>query len=161
MSATESAARAAAAAVVDPEIRVLTIDDLGILRGVELDAGTGAVRVTITPTYTGCPAMELIRSEIRAALARAGFAEATVATVLAPAWSTDWISAAGREKLAAAGIAPPHPVTTGPVPVPLTVRCPACGSPRTEQLSRFGATACKSLWRCQACTEPFEQIKAL
>ncbi|WP_326551016.1 1,2-phenylacetyl-CoA epoxidase subunit PaaD [Micromonospora sp. NBC_01813] len=161
MSRREVAARAAVAAVVDPEIRVLTIDDLGVLRGVDVDEPSGAVRVTVTPTYTGCPAMELIRGEIAAALARAGFTEVTISTELAPAWSTDWISPAGRAKLAAAGIAPPAPATDGPVPVQLTVRCPACGSPRTEQLSRFGATACKALWRCQDCAEPFEQMKAL
>ncbi|MFV2088045.1 1,2-phenylacetyl-CoA epoxidase subunit PaaD [Micromonospora sp. LOL_021] len=162
-----SAARAAVEAVVDPEIRVLTIAELGILRAVEVAAATGAVRVTVTPTYSGCPAMELIRAEIRAALHRSGFTDVAVVTELAPAWSTDWITEAGRRKLAAAGIAPPPaagiaapPPGAGPVPVPLTVRCPACGSPRTEQLSRFGATACKALWRCQDCTEPFEQMKA-
>ncbi|WFE23059.1 phenylacetate-CoA oxygenase subunit PaaJ [Solwaraspora sp. WMMD937] len=155
-----SAARAAVEAVVDPEIRVLTIAELGILRAVEVTEATGAVRVTVTPTYSGCPAMELIRAEIRAALHRSGFTDVVVVTELAPAWSTDWITEAGRHKLAAAGIAPPASATTGPVPVPLAVRCPACGSPRTEQLSRFGATACKALWRCQDCTEPFEQMKA-
>ncbi|WBB96597.1 MULTISPECIES: 1,2-phenylacetyl-CoA epoxidase subunit PaaD [unclassified Solwaraspora] len=157
---TGSAARAAVEAVVDPEIRVLTIAELGILRAVEVTEATGAVRVTVTPTYSGCPAMELIRGEIRAALHRSGFTDVAVVTELAPAWSTDWITEAGRRKLVAAGIAPPSPATVGPVPVPVTVRCPACGSPRTEQLSRFGATACKALWRCLACTEPFEQMKA-
>ncbi|MDG4763341.1 phenylacetate-CoA oxygenase subunit PaaJ [Solwaraspora sp. WMMD406] len=161
-TAASVAARAAVAAVVDPEIRVLTIDDLGILRDVQVRPDTGTVEVTITPTYTGCPAMDVIRADIRAALLRAGFAEVRIATVLAPAWSTDWISAAGRRKLAEAGIAAPGPaVRSGPVPVTITVRCPACGSPRTEQLSRFGATACKALWRCQDCAEPFEQMKAL
>ncbi|ROO53055.1 ring-1,2-phenylacetyl-CoA epoxidase subunit PaaD [Micromonospora sp. Llam0] len=155
-----SVAWAAVEAVLDPEIRVLTIAELGILRAVEVTAATGAVRVTVTPTYSGCPAMELIRAEIRAALHRSGFTDVAVVTELAPAWSTDWITEAGRRKLAAAGIAPPPPAATGPVPVPLTIRCPACGSPRTEQLSRFGATACKALWRCQDCTEPFEQMKA-
>ena len=106
--------------------------------------------------------MDVIRADIRAALNRAGFAEVRIATVLAPAWSTDWISAAGRRKFAEAGIAAPGPAArTGPVPVPLMVRCPVCGSPHTQQLSRFGATACKALWRCQDCAEPFEQIKAL
>ncbi|MFV2012505.1 MULTISPECIES: 1,2-phenylacetyl-CoA epoxidase subunit PaaD [unclassified Micromonospora] len=153
-------AQAAVEAVVDPELRVLTIAELGILRTVEVTEATGAVRVTVTPTYSGCPAMELIRAEIRAALHRSGFTDVAVVTELAPAWSTDWITEAGRHKLAAAGIAPPSPATVGPVPIPLAVRCPACGSPRTEQLSRFGATACKALWRCQECAEPFEQMKA-
>ncbi|MFG2054055.1 1,2-phenylacetyl-CoA epoxidase subunit PaaD [Micromonospora sp. NPDC048930] len=155
--------RAAVAAVVDPEIRVITIDELGILRSVEEDPATGRVVVTITPTYTGCPAMDVIRADIRRALAAAGHPDAEVRTVHAPAWSTDWISASGRAKLAAAGIAPPAPVTRGGNVVPLTlaVRCPRCGSPETEQVSRFGSTACKALWRCRACSEPFDHLKAL
>ena len=154
--------REVVAAVVDPEIRVVTIDELGILRDVTEDPVTGRVTVTITPTYTGCPAMDVIRADIRAALAAAGHPGAEVETVFAPAWSTDWISAAGREKLAAAGIAPPAPVRQpGPVPLTLAVRCPLCGSPETEQLSRFGSTACKSLRRCRACREPFDHLKAL
>lgn len=152
----------AVAAVVDPEIRVVTIDDLGILRSVEEDPTTGRVVVTITPTYTGCPAMDVIRADIRRALVAAGHPDTEVRTVLAPAWSTDWISEAGRAKLAAAGIAPPAP-TRGGVAVPLTlaVRCPQCGSPETEQVSRFGSTACKALWRCRSCREPFDHLKAL
>jgi ring-1,2-phenylacetyl-CoA epoxidase subunit PaaD len=149
-------AREAAATVVDPEIRVITIDELGILRDVRTDPG-GRVTVTITPTYTGCPAMDVIREDIRAALAAAGHPDAEVVTVLRPAWSTDMISESGRAKLAAAGIAPP---SSGPVALTLGVRCPQCGSPDTEQLSRFGSTACKSLWRCRACAEPFDAIKA-
>ncbi|MGC4804854.1 1,2-phenylacetyl-CoA epoxidase subunit PaaD [Micromonospora sp. DT233] len=160
-------ARQAAAAVVDPEIRVITIDELGILRAVETDRATGRVTVTITPTYTGCPAMDVIRADIRRALAAAGHPDAEVRTVYSPAWSTDWISAAGRAKLAAAGIAPPAPVGTGGtgsggvVPLTLAVRCPQCGSPETEQVSRFGSTACKALWRCRSCAEPFDHLKAL
>ncbi|MFI7022887.1 1,2-phenylacetyl-CoA epoxidase subunit PaaD [Micromonospora sp. NPDC049900] len=154
--------RVAVASVVDPEIRVVTIDDLGILRAVEQDAGTGRVVVTITPTYTGCPAMDVIRADIRRALAAAGHPDAEVRTVHSPAWSTDWISDAGRAKLAAAGIAPPHATSRdGVVPLTLAVRCPRCGSPETEQLSRFGSTACKALWRCRACSEPFDHVKAL
>ncbi|RKR89726.1 ring-1,2-phenylacetyl-CoA epoxidase subunit PaaD [Micromonospora pisi] len=155
--------RAAAAAVADPEIRVLTIEELGILRDVRQEPGTGRVTVTITPTYTGCPAMDVIREDIRIALAAAGYPDAEVATVYAPAWSTDWVSASGRAKLAAAGIAPPGPAPSGdgPVPVRLTVRCPRCESADTEQVSRFGSTACKALWRCRACREPFDQMKAL
>ncbi|MDG4807308.1 phenylacetate-CoA oxygenase subunit PaaJ [Micromonospora sp. WMMD1120] len=155
-------ARTAAASVVDPEIRVVTIDELGILRAVEEDPASGRVTVTITPTYTGCPAMDVIRADIRRALAAAGHRDAEVRTVYSPAWSTDWISAGGRAKLAAAGIAPPAP-TAGPGVVPLTlaVRCPRCGSPETEQVSRFGSTACKALWRCRSCSEPFDHLKAL
>ncbi|PSK64314.1 putative 1,2-phenylacetyl-CoA epoxidase, subunit D [Micromonospora sp. MH33] len=155
--------RAAVAAVVDPEIRVITIDELGILRSVDQDPATGRVVVTITPTYTGCPAMDVIRTDIRRALTAAGHSDAEVRTVYAPAWSTDWISERGRAKLAAAGIAPPAPAARGGGVVPLTlaVRCPRCGSPETEQVSRFGSTACKALWRCRSCSEPFDHLKAL
>ncbi|MCP3787608.1 phenylacetate-CoA oxygenase subunit PaaJ [Micromonospora sp. A3M-1-15] len=155
--------RAAVAAVVDPEIRVITIDELGILRSVDEDPATGRVVVTITPTYTGCPAMDVIRADIRRALTAAGHPDAEVRTVYAPAWSTDWISEGGRAKLAAAGIAPPAPAARGGGVVPLTlaVRCPRCGSPETEQVSRFGSTACKALWRCRSCSEPFDHLKAL
>jgi ring-1,2-phenylacetyl-CoA epoxidase subunit PaaD len=151
-------ARAVVASVVDPEIRELTIDELGILREVCQDE-SGGVTVTITPTYSGCPAMDVIRADIVAALRRAGFVNATVRTVLSPPWSTDMISGPGRAKLAAAGIAPPGPAR--PVPVTLAPRCPHCGSPETEQLSRFGPTACKALWRCRTCREPFEGVKPL
>ncbi|MEE6305317.1 1,2-phenylacetyl-CoA epoxidase subunit PaaD [Plantactinospora veratri] len=170
-----SPARRAAAAVVDPELRVLTIEDLGVLRDVTEDPATGRVTVTITPTYTGCPAMDVIRADIRTALAAAGYPEAEIVTVFAPAWTTDWISEAGRAKLAAAGIAPPGvlgggpsttesdmrgPFLTGPVAVALSVRCPRCGAADTEQVSRFGSTACKALWRCRACREPFDHLRA-
>ncbi|WP_053652217.1 1,2-phenylacetyl-CoA epoxidase subunit PaaD [Micromonospora sp. NRRL B-16802] len=154
--------RTAVAAVVDPEIRVITIDELGILRAVEEDPATGRVTVTITPTYTGCPAMDVIRADIRRALAAAGHPDVEVRTVYSPAWSTDWISDGGRAKLAAAGIAPPSPVRVpGVVSLTLAVRCPRCGSPETEQVSRFGSTACKALWRCRSCSEPFDHLKAL
>ena len=151
----------AIAAVPDPEIRVLTIADLGILRGIEV-ADDGRVVVTITPTYTGCPAMDVIRRDIVVAANRAGAAEVEVRTELSPPWSTDWISAAGRAKLAAAGTAPPPPARAmpGTTMLRLTMRCPRCGSPDTEELSRFGSTACKSFWRCRACREPFDAIKA-
>jgi ring-1,2-phenylacetyl-CoA epoxidase subunit PaaD len=149
-------------AVADPELRVVTIDELGILRDVTEDPATGRVTVTITPTYTGCPAMDVIRADIRHALGAAGHHDAEVVTVLHPAWSTDWLSEAGRSKLAAAGIAPPGPARrSGPVALTLTARCPRCGSTDTEQLSRFGSTACKALWRCRACREPFDHVKAL
>ncbi|PZF97739.1 1,2-phenylacetyl-CoA epoxidase subunit PaaD [Micromonospora deserti] len=154
--------REAVAAVVDPEIRVVTIDELGILRAVDEDPASGRVVVTITPTYTGCPAMDVIRADIRRALAAAGHPDAEIRTVYRPAWSTDWISDTGRAKLAAAGIAPPAPVRPGnAVPLTLSVRCPRCGSPETEQVSRFGSTACKALWRCRSCSEPFDHLKAL
>jgi ring-1,2-phenylacetyl-CoA epoxidase subunit PaaD len=153
------AARDVVAAVVDPEIRVLTIADLGVLRSVEVD-GDGRVTVTITPTYSGCPAMEVIREDIRAALVAAGHRDVDIVTQLAPAWSTDLISESGRTKLASAGIAPPAPIA-GPVRVALSVRCPRCGSLDTERLSAFGSTACKALWRCRGCQEPFDQIKSL
>ena len=150
----------AVAAVPDPEIRVLTIADLGILRGIEV-ADDGRVVVTITPTYTGCPAMDVIRRDIVVAANRAGAAEVEVRTELSPPWTTDWISADGRAKLARAGTAPPperrEPGTTM---LRLTMRCPRCGSPDTEELSRFGSTACKSLWRCRSCREPFDSVKA-
>ena len=151
---------AAVAAVPDPELRAVTIEDLGILREVRQEAGR--VVVTITPTYSGCPAMDVIRADIVAALRAAGHPDAEVVTVLSPAWSTDDITAAGRAKLAAAGISPPAPVTPGrPVPLRLAVRCPRCGSLDTEELSRFGSTACKALWRCRGCVEPFEHVKAI
>jgi len=161
-------ARDAAAAVVDPEIRVITIEELGILRDVTEEPG-GAVRVTITPTYSGCPAMDVIRSDIRRALADAGYPDADVITQLRPAWSTDMISETGRRKLAAAGIAPPGRAPArdaGPVPLQLgptrrTADCPLCGSSDTEELSEFGATACKALRRCRSCREPFEHVKEI
>jgi ring-1,2-phenylacetyl-CoA epoxidase subunit PaaD len=152
----------AVASVVDPEIRVVTIDELGILRDVTVD-DRGHVTVTITPTYSGCPAMDVIRADIRAALRGAGFADVDVVTALGAPWSTDWITEAGRHKLADAGIAPPSPARhrSGAVPLTLSVRCPRCGSAETEELSRFGSTACKSLWRCRACLEPFDRVKPL
>lgn len=145
----------------------MTIADLGVLRGVELV--DGHVVVTITPTYSGCPAMETIRTDVETAVRDAGFADVAVETVLSPAWSTDWITQAGRRALSEAGIAPPHPVdrlAAGPMTISLgagalAVACPQCGSCDTEQLSRFGSTACKSLWRCRSCREPFDQVKAL
>ena len=159
---TLSDVRQAVAAVVDPELRVVTIGELGILRDVREDPASGRLTVTITPTYTGCPAMDVIRADIRAAAAAAGRPDVEIQTVLNPPWTTDWISESGRAKLAAAGIAPPGPAgRSGPVLLTLSVRCPRCGSAKTEQLSRFGSTACKALWRCRSCREPFEHLKAL
>jgi ring-1,2-phenylacetyl-CoA epoxidase subunit PaaD len=148
---------------VDPEIIVVTVEDLGILRDVEVDDDGHAV-ITITPTYSGCPAMDVIRTQVGAAAHAAGATAVEVRTVLAPAWSTDWISESGRAKLAAAAIAPPATrAADGPVPLGmpgLAVTCPRCGSRDTEELSRFGSTACKALWRCRACAEPFDYVKA-
>ena len=149
-----------AASVLDPEVPVLTIADLGILREVRQDAD-GRVHVQITPTYSGCPAMEAIRDDVRAAFAGRGYPDVSVGFVLSPAWTTDWMSEAGRQKLAAYGIAPPRPRRTGAVSLTLTVRCTRCGSPDTRELSRFGSTACKSLWVCNACREPFDHFKAI
>ena len=162
--ATVDRARAAAASVLDPEVPVLTIDDRGVLRGVEVD-DDGAVTVTVTPTYSGCPAMEVIEHDVAEAVRAVGFDAVTVRRVLSPAWTTDWMSAEGRRKLEDYGIAPPgaaaRPHAAGPVAVSLSVRCPQCGSPDTRETSRFGSTACKSLWQCQACREPFDHFKAI
>lgn len=159
-------AAAVAATVTDPELPMLTLADLGVLRSVSEDEGR--VVVAITPTYTGCPAMDTMRDDLEHALLSAGFADVEIRTQLAPAWTSDWISAAGREKLASAGIAPPGaaPRRTGPIPLTLSapvtrVSCPLCGSPDTEEQSRFGATACKALWRCRSCAEPFEHVKEI
>jgi len=150
-----------AAAVPDPEIPVLTIEDLGILRSVE-ETPEGRVHVRITPTYSGCPAMEAIRADVTAALSADGYDDVTVDLVLSPAWTTDWMSEEGRRKLEEYGVAPPAPPVPGsPVPLTLTLRCPQCGSPDTRELSRFGSTACKSLWVCNACREPFDHFKSI
>ncbi|WP_254920316.1 1,2-phenylacetyl-CoA epoxidase subunit PaaD [Blastococcus mobilis] len=157
-----------AATVTDPELPTLTLADLGVLRDVRIE-DDGTVVVEITPTYTGCPAMGVMRADLVHALHRAGFPDVDVRTVLSPAWTTDWITAAGRRKLVEAGIAPPGaaPVRSpGPVPLRLdatrrTAACPLCGSSDTEELSEFGATACKALRRCRSCSEPFEHVKEI
>ena len=156
-----------AAGTPDPEIPTLTIEDLGILRSVNCSE-TGEVVVTITPTYSGCPAMREIAADVQARLNRAGFERVSVATQLSPPWSTNWITDEGRRKLAEVGIAPPSaaPRRTGPVPLtlgrrPEPARCPRCDSADTRLTAQFSATACKSLHRCQACGEPFEAVKAL
>jgi len=149
---------AAAASVTDPEIPVLTIEDLGVLREIVLDER--GVEVRITPTYSGCPAMGVIALEVELALARAGIAPVRVTTVLAPAWTTDWLSEAGRAKLHAYGIAPPPGLATRRAlftSEPAT--CPRCASTDTALLAEFGSTACKSLYQCRACREPFDQFK--
>jgi ring-1,2-phenylacetyl-CoA epoxidase subunit PaaD len=151
---------AAAASVVDPEIPVLTIADLGVLRDVKVD--DGAVEVIITPTYSGCPAMNVIALDLELALEQAGFAHPKIITVLSPAWTTDWMTEAGKAKLRAYGIAPPagqagRRALFGEE----SVACPRCGSDNTERISEFGSTACKALWRCRACAEPFDYFKCI
>ena len=150
---------AAVAAVADPEIPVLTIEDLGILREVKVDEA--GVRVVITPTYSGCPATRMIESEVRAALDRAGFADAGIETVLSPPWTTDWLTEAGRAKLLAAGIAPPDKALGSKRALfgVERVACPRCRSSDTERVSEFGSTACKAHYRCRACAEPFDYFK--
>jgi ring-1,2-phenylacetyl-CoA epoxidase subunit PaaD len=168
-----------AAAVPDPEVPVLTIEDLGVLRDVAVDGDR--VTVTITPTYSGCPAVDAIRDDVVLALTAAGFAEVDVRLTLTPAWTTDWMSDAGKDKLRAYGIAPPtgraaagptRPeappgasaprgggVGTGPIRLALAVKCPRCGSLDTRELARFGSTSCKALYECRACLEPFDHFK--
>lgn len=161
---TAALVREALATVTDPEIPVLTIEDLGILRDVEVDGD--AIVVTITPTYSGCPALEEIRADVTSALAARGWTDVTVRMVLSPAWTTDWMSQDGRRKLKDYGIAPPGVRPAGPVSLQLgprrsaSVMCPRCASVDTEELSRFASTSCKSLWRCRACLEPFDYFKA-
>ena len=164
--AAEAAARAAAERVTDPELPMLTLADLGVLRGVSVEAG--AVEVAITPTYSGCPAMTEMSRALVGALAEAGFADVRVRIALAPAWSTDWISPRGRRALAEHGISPPGPAPrrSGPVPLSLgpprrPVHCPRCGSDRAELVSEFGPTACRALYRCAGCAEPFEHVKEI
>jgi ring-1,2-phenylacetyl-CoA epoxidase subunit PaaD len=173
-----SVAYGIAAGTPDPELPMLTVADLGILRAVDVTAD--GVTVTITPTYSGCPAMREISADIASRLGRAGYGPISVRTQLAPPWSSDWITADGRRKLADAGIAPPSPAprrrfpnqpaptdlpAAGPVPLtlglPPAADCPRCGSSRTRRTAQFSATACKSLYRCEACGEPFEAVKAL
>jgi ring-1,2-phenylacetyl-CoA epoxidase subunit PaaD len=148
----------AAAQVVDPEIPVLTIADLGVLRDVTVN--DGQVEVAITPTYSGCPAMNMIALEIEMALEREGIQKPKIKTVLSPAWTTDWMSDEGRRKLKDYGIAPPK---AGAGRRALfgdqAVSCPQCGSVETEVLSEFGSTSCKALWRCKSCREPFDYFK--
>ena len=143
------------AEVADPEIPVLSIVDLGVVRDVVCD---DAVTVSLAPTYSGCPATEAIEESVIAALEDRGLADVRVRRVLSPPWTTDWISAEGRDKLRAYGIAPPE---KRPVGERLVVPCPRCGSEGTELVSEFGSTACKASWRCRDCSEPFEYFKCL
>ncbi len=166
-AAAKADAREIVARVVDPEMPMLTLADLGVVRDVQVEGD--AVLVTITPTYSGCPAIEEMRSDVRASLIDSGYVRVEVRTVFSPAWSTDWISADGLRKLAEAGIAPPGraaPRTVGPIPLTLhtpssAVRCPQCGAAATEELSRFGPTACTALRRCPTCRDPFEHMKEI
>jgi ring-1,2-phenylacetyl-CoA epoxidase subunit PaaD len=154
-----------AATVTDPEMPMLTLEDLGVLRSV--DERGGRVEVAITPTYSGCPAMATMRDDLVRRLGEAGYAEVRVRVELAPAWSSDWISAEGRRKLADYGIAPPGPAADGKVPIRIVgrradaVACPRCASLHTERLSAFGSTACKAMYRCLSCREPFEHFKPI
>ncbi len=160
MATRREQAWAVAAAVCDPEIPVLTIADLGVLR--EVREADGTMEVVITPTYSGCPAMNMIALEIETALDRAGIAPARVVTVLHPAWTTDWMTLEGRRKLTEYGIAPPAVGgATGrralfSVDV---VACPRCASTNTTRIAEFGSTSCKALWRCEDCREPFDYFK--
>jgi ring-1,2-phenylacetyl-CoA epoxidase subunit PaaD len=167
----EAALRELAGAVPDPELPVLTLADLGVLRGLSLGPA-GDAEVRLTPTYTGCPAVETMATDIERALLAAGVRRVRVRTVLSPPWSTDDITTEGRRKLAEAGIAPPRPTgpaaahaagaaPAGPVPLTLAIRCPNCGSTETTLLSRFSSTACKALRRCDSCREPFDHVKEL
>lgn len=147
-----------AATVCDPEIPVLTVADLGILRAVENVNGTPVV--TITPTYSGCPAMETITTDLRSAFVEAGYPEPRVELVLTPAWSTDWMSEIGKKKLDEYGIAPPTgKAAAGPIALGLAVKCPHCHSLKTKEMTRFGSTSCKALYQCQDCKEPFDYFK--
>ena len=158
-----------AATVCDPEIPVLTIADLGILRDVRLfdDGGmVPAVQVTITPTYSGCPAMDAIRDDLNAAFGKAGYPTVHVELVLSPAWTTDWMTESGKAKLEEYGIAPPTGRSdaarhAGPIRLQMAVKCPQCSSLNTKELTRFGSTSCKALYVCQDCKEPFDYFKVL
>ena len=154
--------------IPDPEVPVISLCELGIVRDLRLrEDGVEGLEVVLTPTYSGCPATELIQDDVRAALSAFGSVQVTLQR--APAWTTDWITAEGREKLRAYGIAPPGPVAAGAEqPIRLVHRaslsqlaCPRCGSLQTEKLSAFGTTACKALYRCLSCREPFEHFKPI
>jgi ring-1,2-phenylacetyl-CoA epoxidase subunit PaaD len=152
-------------AVPDPEVPAISVRELGIVREV-LDHGA-SMEIVLTPTYSGCPATEVIEQSVCEAIDAAGLGPAHVTMRRAPAWTTDWISADGKRKLRDYGIAPPGPAADGSVPIRIVgrraeaVACPRCGSAHTERLSAFGSTACKALWRCIACKEPFEHFKPL
>jgi len=143
--------------VCDPEIPVLSLQDLGVLRDISIE--NDAVKVTITPTYAGCPALHTMKSDIETTLAKAGYQRVFVQQSLSPAWTTDWMSEAGREKLRAYGIAPPAETTCGKQVSP--IECPRCSSDEVKKISEFGSTACKALYQCQDCREPFDYFKCI
>ncbi len=143
--------------VVDPEIPVLTLQDLGVLRDISVE--NGGITVTITPTYAGCPAIDAMRVDIETTLAEAGYQQVTVQQSLSPAWTTDWMSENGRKRLQAYGIAPP--VTTSCGKQTGTIECPQCGSSDVKRISEFGSTACKALYQCRDCLEPFDYFKCI
>jgi ring-1,2-phenylacetyl-CoA epoxidase subunit PaaD len=164
--AVPGTAHAVAASVTDPELPMLTLEDLGVLRRIE-ERGS-SVTITITPTYSGCPALATMRDDLVRRLTEAGYADVTVEIALTPAWSSDWISERGRSALAAAGISPPGQAPTRSRRAPLTLsptrrklRCPRCESAFVELTSEFGATACRALYRCTNCLEPFEHLKEI
>ena len=159
----EARAWSALAAVEDPEIPVLSVVDLGVIRHVRA-AADGRLEVGLAPTYSGCPATEVIRASVAAALTAAGLAPVVIVEVLSPPWSSDFISPAGRDKLAQYGIVPPAESVNSPRHLgraPVALSCLRCGSTRTRELSRFGSTPCKALYRCDACLEPFEYFKCI
>ncbi len=167
MSRVSERAREVAGSVTDPEMPMLTLHDLGVLREVEV-VGPRHVVVDITPTYSGCPAMATMRDDLVRVLQQAGFDDVDVRVRLEPAWTTDWITPEGRSALAAAGISPPGPARSSDGPIPLTlsptarmIRCPQCDSSATELVSEFGSTSCKALYRCAACLEPFDHVKEI
>ena len=150
--------------IADPEIPVISIVELGIVRDVKVTGST--VQVAITPTYSGCPAIEAIEEDIGTRLRESGYSDVTITRQLSPAWTTDWMEGAARERLRAYGIVPPHPAASGLDAHRLhlfsrSVACPRCGSEHSERLSEFGSTACKALYRCLDCREPFDYFKPL
>jgi ring-1,2-phenylacetyl-CoA epoxidase subunit PaaD len=148
--------------VTDPEVPVLTVVDLGVVRDIEAEGKS--VLITITPTYTGCPAMDVIGEELQKIFLRNGFTEVKIKTVLSPAWTTDWISEEAKEKLRKYGIAPPENSTADKNALlgkEREVKCPRCRSVQTKMISNFGSTACKALWQCEECKEPFDYFKCI
>lgn len=163
-SGSVSKIKSALAEVTDPEIPVLSIHEMGILRDVSFE--NGVVNITITPTYSGCPALDQITSDIKETLTKSGYLKHQVQIVLSPAWTTDWMDEDAKKKLREYGIAPPCKTIdldsrTGEHRLQFTPRCPQCNSLNTVQQSEFGSTACKSLWKCKACLEPFDYFKPI
>ena len=150
--------RSAAGAIPDPEMPALTIADLGILRDVRISA-SGHVDIDITPTYSGCPALDTIREDVEQCVREHGYADVTVRTVLSPAWTTEWMSEAARVKLREYGVAPPRQHGFDLKPLTIAVQCPRCNSSRTQELARFGSTQCQAVRQCDACGETFPHFK--